>query len=144
MLKFIDLPPVWLALFIAVAWGVSPGAAGAPWAQIGGLLVLAGIGLILWAALVFARARTTIIPHRRASALVTHGPFRLSRNPIYLADALILAGLLLRWDLAWALPSVALLMWIIATRFIVAEEARLTQDFPEAFAAWSLKTRRWL
>ena len=144
MLKMIDIPPVWLALFVVAAWMLSPGAAQAPWAQMGGGLVLIGLALILWTAVVFARAKTTIIPHQRATTLVTHGPFRMSRNPIYLADALILAGLLLRWDLWWALPSVGLLIWIISRRFIIAEEARLRQDFPETFAAWSLKTRRWL
>ncbi|MEM8592075.1 MAG: isoprenylcysteine carboxylmethyltransferase family protein [Pseudomonadota bacterium] len=144
MLKWIDLPPVWLAAFAAAAWIIAPFDAGPLAKTFGAALVTTGLVLILWAAMTMFRARTTVVPHLRATSLVTTGPFRFSRNPIYLADALILAGLLLRWGLPWALPSVILLIWIINRRFILGEEARLKEDFGAKFDAWCAKTRRWI
>jgi protein-S-isoprenylcysteine O-methyltransferase Ste14 len=67
---------------------------------------------------------TTIIPRRNPSALVTGGLFAWSRNPIYLADALILLGAILWLDAVLALPLVAGFVWLIQTRFIRDEEAR--------------------
>ncbi|MEM9844984.1 MAG: isoprenylcysteine carboxylmethyltransferase family protein [Pseudomonadota bacterium] len=144
MLKWIDLPPIWLLGFILVAWWASPGQSGALLALFGGGLVLAGLALMVWAVFEMARAKTTVIPHLHASALVTTGPFGFTRNPIYLGDALVLAGLLLRWQLWWALPLVAVFVWIITRRFILHEEQRLTEDFGSAFEEWCSKTRRWL
>jgi len=144
LLKWIDLPPVWLAAFIAVAWSVSPGQSTGWVSILGGLLVVTGLALMVWAVARMAAARTTVVPHLRASRLVTDGPFRWSRNPIYLGDALVLAGLLLRWQLWWALPLVAVFGWIITTRFIRAEEQRLREDFAPEFASWCRKTRRWI
>ena len=74
------------------------------------------------------RARTTPIPHMQPSALVTGGIFGRSRNPIYLDEALVLAGLCLRWG--WpALILVPLFAAVITDRFIRAEEARLHDGF---------------
>ena len=49
------------------------------------------------AALSFLRARSTIVPHEQPAKLITGGLYRLSRNPIYLADLLLLGGLALVW-----------------------------------------------
>jgi hypothetical protein len=51
----------------------------------GGLLMLAALALIAWSALWFWRKKTTIEPHHTPTALIVEGPYRLSRNPIYLA-----------------------------------------------------------
>lgn len=145
--QMIDLPPVWLAAFAALVWAagavvpVETGAAG-EWA--GAALVAVGLALMAGAAWEMWRARTTIVPHRRPAALVTGGVFRLSRNPIYLGDALILAGLCLRWDAPHALVLVPAFAAVIASRFIRPEEARLRAAFGGAFEAWAARTRRWL
>ncbi|MET3834997.1 protein-S-isoprenylcysteine O-methyltransferase Ste14 [Brevundimonas sp. UYEF29] len=60
---------------------------------VGGLLVALALGLDLWAMLEMRRRRANILPHRAATALVTTGPFAWSRNPIYLANGLLLLGL---------------------------------------------------
>lgn len=145
----IDIPPVWLALFAVLAWwqprilpaGPPPGPT-ALWA--GGLLVAAGLLLMAVALISLRRARTTPHPHREPSALVTEGIFRLSRNPIYLGDALILAGLCLRWGAWTALVLVPVFIWLIDRRFIHAEEARLARAFGTAFDDYARQTRRWL
>ena len=148
MLKWIDLPPVWLAGFAALAWVQSRfaglGAFG-PWADVvGGVLILAGIALMIAAAVEFRRHRTTVIPHMTPKAIVTTGVFARTRNPIYLGDTLVLLGLVLRWDAVPSVILVPLFMWLIARRFIAAEEARLDGEFPEEFAAYRSATPRWL
>jgi protein-S-isoprenylcysteine O-methyltransferase Ste14 len=143
----IDLPPLWLLAFALAAWGqarllpLDPGAL--PRAA-GWLMVAAGLGLLLAAAVAFARARTTIIPHREPSALVTGGVYRISRNPIYLGDLLILAGLCLIWGAVSGLVLVPLLWLVLDRRFVRPEAARLRARFGPAFDAWAARTRAWI
>lgn len=150
MLKWIDVPPVWLLGFAALAWVQAsrfPAALsfGGPWADFaGGLLLGGGVVLILLAAAEFRRHRTTIVPHRDAGHLIQTGIFKRSRNPIYLGDALILAGLILRWDAVLSLPLVPLFVWVIEKRFVLPEEDRLRRSFRMEFARYCRKTRRWL
>ena len=129
MLAVLDLPPVWLAAHLAATWGLSlmsPALFGVAGRWLGAALVLAGLALMAAAVAEMTRRRTTVIPRRDPAALVTSGVFRISRNPIYLGDALILAGAILWWDAVLALPLVAVFVGLIQTRFIRDEEARLT------------------
>lgn len=144
----IDLPPLWLAFFAALAWAQARflplagfGAWGGP---AGAALVGLGLALMLAAFVEFRRHRTSVVPHRQPSALITTGVYRFSRNPIYLGDALILAGLCLRWDALPGLLLVPAFMAVISARFIRPEEARLAARFGPDFAAWAARTRRWL
>jgi protein-S-isoprenylcysteine O-methyltransferase Ste14 len=150
MLKWVDLPPVWLAGAVALAWlqarhwplGLSFGGG---WADLaGGLLVGGGLVLVALAAAEFRRARTTIVPHRQASALVTGGIYSRTRNPIYLADLMILAGLILYWDAVLSLVLVPLLLWVLERRFVIPEENRLRRTFRADFARYAHKVRRWI
>lgn len=150
MLKWIDMPPVWLAAFVALAWvqsayypaGLTFGGAWADFA--GGLLVGAGLVLVALAFAEFRRHRTTVVPHREAERLIQTGIFRRTRNPIYLADVLILTGLILRWDAVLSLPLVPVLLWVLEKRFVVPEENRLRRKFRAEFARYCQKTRRWV
>lgn len=137
-------PPTWLALFALAAW-----IAGRLWpmmtfAPAGWALVALGIGLMGVAALTMLRAGATVDPTREPTALVTHGVYRLSRNPIYLADAVILAGLCLVWHPLSAVVMVPGFVWAVTRRFIRQEERWLACRDPAGFAAWSARTRRWL
>ena len=148
-MKWIDLPPVWLALAALLTWGIgqvqpAAWAIGGPVSDfLGGVLVGGGLLLILLAAYEMRRQRTTIIPHMEAAHLVTSGIFKRSRNPIYLGDALILAGLALRWDAPVALLLVPLFMFTITQRFILDEEDHLRRKFRADFARYCQNTRRW-
>ena len=139
-----DYPPIWLVGFAVLAWGQSrllpmPGVAGVGWALTGAGVVLMGI-----AAAQFRIARTTIVPHEMPTALVTGGVYGLSRNPIYLADALILTGLCVIWG-AWpSLVLVPLFCMVITLRFIRPEEARLRARFGPQFEDWAARVRRWV
>ncbi len=150
VMKMVDIPPVWLAGFVGLAWaqatyypfGLS---FGGPWADfLGGVLVGGGILLMLLAVYEFRRFRTTVIPHRQASALVQSGIFSRSRNPIYLGDALILAGLILRFDAVLSLPLIPIFVWAIEKHFIILEEDRLRRAFHADFARYERKVRRWV
>ena len=150
MLKWIDIPPVWLAGFAALAWlqarylplGLSLGGG---WADfLGGLLVGGGLVLVALALLEFRRHRTTVVPHREAERLIRSGIFRRTRNPIYLADVMILAGLVLRWDAVLSLPLVPILLWVLEKRFVIPEENRLRRRFRADFARYCQGTRRWI
>ena len=148
--KLIDIPPVWLAGFAALAWWISANfrygfSFGGAWADFtGGLLVGGGIILMLLAVYEMRRMKTTVIPHREADRLVTSGIFKRSRNPIYLGDALVLAGLILRWDAVLALPLIPVFISILEKRFIVPEENRLRVTFRMDFAKYCQKVRRWI
>ena len=146
-MKWIDLPPVWLAFFAALGWVQAAwlplGSFGAAGDWLGAGLVAAGLALAIAAAVEFRSARTTIIPHEVPTAIVTSGVYRLSRNPIYLGDALILGGLGLRWDSVLALVLVPVFMGVITARFIRPEEARLRARFGAEFDAWAARVRRW-
>ena len=108
--------------------------------------VLFGAGLVLTAMAVwqFSRAKTTLIPHQPPNALITSGIFAYSRNPIYLADVLMLSGVILFWGAVLALPLVPLFAIVIRKRFIDGEEKRLEDAFPTEFQAYYSTTRRWI
>lgn len=147
--KWLDLPPLWLLLFIALARiqavRFPVGRLDHPLTDLlAGLLIGGGVLLMAVAAVQFRQNRTTLIPHHHARHLVTNGVYSRSRNPIYLGDAMILLGLIVHWS-AW--PSLVLLplfLWVITDRFIREEEAWLRKDFGPQWAAWSSKTRRWV
>jgi protein-S-isoprenylcysteine O-methyltransferase Ste14 len=114
-------------------------------ANLSGLLPAAlGLVLILWAAATLMRAGTTLHPHARPSALVRSGPFAVSRNPIYLGFALILAGLAA--SLGSSSPWAAWAAWLFAMNhlFIRREEDALAAAFGDTFTAYAAKVRRWL
>ncbi|WP_444452470.1 methyltransferase family protein [Rhodobacter capsulatus] len=145
-LRDIDLPPLWLAAFAAVVWitgSVVPLAL--PYTHpVGYVLVLAGVVLTLVAAGQMVLMRTTVIPRREPCRLVTSGVFAVSRNPIYLADAMILAGLILVWDAALAAPLVPAFMALITRRYIRGEEVAIATLFGPEYQAYRARVRRWL
>lgn len=146
MAKEIDFPPVWLAGFAAlggVIGRVLPVVTPVN-DMLGAALVAAGLLLMAVAAAQMLIARTTVIPRRDPDALVRTGVFRFSRNPIYLADAIVLAGLLIAWDALIALPLVAVFVVVIQRRFILDEEARLSRRFGEDYLGYTARVRRWL
>ncbi|KIC42046.1 S-isoprenylcysteine methyltransferase [Ruegeria sp. ANG-R] len=146
----IDLPPVWLVGFAALAWiqarvlpfGLS--LEGAVSDLLSGILIGGGVILAIMAVVEFRRHRTTVIPHQTPSAMVQSGIYKRSRNPIYLGDVLILAGLILRFDAVLSLVLIPIFVWVLERRFIIPEEDRLRRTFRADFARYERKTRRWI
>lgn len=136
-----EWPPLWLALALIAVW-MTPGDWGVSW--LGWLLIALGALLMLGAVFEMSRARTTVIPHRQPVALVTSGVFRISRNPIYLGDALIILGASVASGSLVGLLLVPVFGVIIQRRFIIAEEARLERTFGAQFRNYRDRTPRWL
>lgn len=144
MMKWIDLPPVWTIATLGVTWFMP---LAAPWGEaiLPGRIALGAAAFLIAASLFeFMRARTTVIPREAPSALITTGIFRLSRNPIYLADLLILAGFSLIWGKFFGLILVPILAWLLFRRFIAGEEARLKAAFGGDYDVYRVQTRRWI
>ncbi len=149
-MKWLDMPPVWLAAFIALAWaqawllptGLSLDHPATD--LLSGLLIGAGLVLMALAVTELRRHRTTVIPHNTPTALVQTGIYKRSRNPIYLGDVLILAGLILRFDAVVSLVLLPVFVWLIERRFILPEEDRMRRAYKAGFARYERKTRRWV
>ena len=149
-MKLIDIPPVWLALCIALAWWLGMNdpfdlSLEHPLTQLlSGILIGGGVILMLLAVVEMRKWRTTFVPHRVPTHLVQSGIFKRTRNPIYLGDALVLAGAILWLDAPIALPLLPIFVWWIEKHFIIPEENQMRKTFRADFARYCLKTRRWL
>jgi protein-S-isoprenylcysteine O-methyltransferase Ste14 len=113
--------------------------------RIAGLVLGAiAIGIDVWAFATFRRHRANILPHRAATALITDGPFAYSRNPIYLANVLLTAGLGLALNNRWLLLLAVLLWFALLDLAIKREEEHMAAKFGEAWDAYTAKVRRWI
>lgn len=111
---------------------------------VGAVLVAGSLALVSGAVQTFRREGTNVIPTRPALKIVTNGPYRFTRNPMYLGMVLFLLGISLAFSLEWGI-ILAPILWIAFDRLIVArEEAYLTGKFGADYQALRDKTRRWL
>ena len=124
-------------------WPVGLGAgAWQPW--VGGLLVLLGLGLIGAGLIKLRRAGTSVHPNEPTLALVTDGPWRYSRNPLYLALALIYLGIAIAADSVWALVLIVPALLMIRYAVIAREERYLEAKFGGIYRRYRSSVRRWL
>jgi protein-S-isoprenylcysteine O-methyltransferase Ste14 len=110
----------------------------------GALLWLSGAVLGLWGVLTFKRRGTTHEPNGVATVLLTDGPFRFSRNPLYLALTALLAAFGLVLDSTWVLLLVPVLVLLLDRLVIAREEVRLRAQFGVHYRNYSRSVRRWL
>jgi protein-S-isoprenylcysteine O-methyltransferase Ste14 len=110
-----------------------------------GIVLVAGaIALVLWAAGLFKRAGTTIKPFRDSSALITSGPYRITRNPMYVGLVGALIGIAILLGSVTPFVVVPAFAALIQSKFIRAEEAALERTFGRVFLDYKSKVRRWL
>ena len=114
------------------------------WVRLLGLAPVAVAAVLaLSAERAFARAQTPMMPFTNASSLLTSGPFRISRNPIYLGFTLAVVGIALLSASWWPLITlplvVAAMTWVIR-----GEEQRLTEIFGDDYRRYRARVRRWL
>jgi protein-S-isoprenylcysteine O-methyltransferase Ste14 len=113
-------------------------------APVGAIAVLLAIALFVCAVRALRNAGTPVPGDRPTTAIVRTGPFRYSRNPIYLAFSLLHLGAAGLVDSAWLLvtfvPAVALMSFVVIPR----EERYLTTRFPSEYLAYKATVRRWL
>ncbi len=142
-------PPVIYALFLAAAWLLEwliPIALPQNlWTHyIGWGLIDAGVLLMLWAGLLMLWRKTTVNPYGKPARLLEEGPFRISRNPIYLADSLIYCGIALLWGSLWPWLLLPAVVFSMQRGVIVHEERLLTQLFGDDYRRYCGRVRRWL
>lgn len=133
----------WLADRYLAAWPMSP-LTGTGIRTAGAVLAIAGLALSLWGAITFRMAHTAVIPHYPASRLVRTGPYRFTRNPMYLGFSIAYAGVAALLDSWWPillLPVAIALLWRLVIR---REEAYLASAFGEEYAEFRARVRRWL
>lgn len=142
-------PPVLLVSFILLGIALNRTAPlwfenGPIWRPVGFLMIGIALALDVWAFLIFRRAKTTILPHQGSDALVTDGPFRFSRNPIYVGNLMILLGLGLTSGSFWPFVLAPFMIASVTYLAIKREEAHLAARFPESWRDYAGKVRRWL
>jgi len=103
----------------------------------------AGLALDVWAMWTMFAARTNILPHRAADTLVTHGPFALMRNPIYVGNTIATLGLGLALQNGWLLGAAVAAAMFTQHLAIVREEAHLKAKFGAAWDEYAARVKRW-
>jgi protein-S-isoprenylcysteine O-methyltransferase Ste14 len=111
---------------------------------IGGALVVAGLALARSFFRALHGANTPVSPYSPSTALVTTGPYRLSRNPGYLGMALAYAGIAILSGALWALVPLVPTLILIDRGVIRREERHLERRFSEQYVHYRARTRRWL
>lgn len=126
--------PLGRGLFEAPLWQVLAGA----------VLVVTGASLLVAAVREFVRAGTTVQTHLPSTQVVKTGPYRCSRNPIYVALTIIYCGLAVIAAAWWAFVFLPVVLAIMTVGVIRREEDYLLAKFGGAYADYKRRVRRWL
>ena len=114
-------------------------------ARAAGVVLLAGgLSLSAWFFVTFRRAQTPVDVRKPTAALVTTGPFRLSRNPAYVSLTLIYAGIALLANVVWAFASLVAALVAVQQGVIKREERYLERKFGDRYLRYKARTRRWI
>ncbi|HMD56907.1 MAG TPA: isoprenylcysteine carboxylmethyltransferase family protein [Solirubrobacteraceae bacterium] len=108
------------------------------------LLALGGLSLAREFFLTFRRAGTPVDPRRAATILVTHGPYRFTRNPAYLGMALLYSGITLLRGALWPFATLAAVLALVDRGVIAREERYLSERFGQPYTDYSANVRRWI
>lgn len=110
----------------------------------GGVLFATGAIIAGWGLLTFRRARTTTVPGKASSQLVSWGPYRFSRNPMYVGLTLAYFGEAGILQHIWPLILLPLTLAYVNSIVIPLEESKLREAFDEEYERYRKKVRRWL
>jgi protein-S-isoprenylcysteine O-methyltransferase Ste14 len=141
------MPPRFFLLYGLAGIALHFGAGGPvlprlPWLGVG--LLVAGAALAMWGERTFARVGTTIKPFERTHQLVASGPFRFTRNPMYLSLVGMLAGAALVMGTPGPWLAALALALTLRFRFIANEERALAASLGEPYERYRKRVRRWL
>ena len=140
----IELSAVLTGLMLHALWPREiPLAAGLAWIGVP-LFIGLGFTIIALSCREFARARTSIRPDRGANALIRTGPFRWSRNPLYLAVSLLIVGIGVWVNSLWVLLMLLPLVLVMSRAVIAREERYLEHKFGQVYVDYKQSVRRWL
>jgi len=116
------------------------------WGQVvfGGAILAGGMYLHFLASREFQNNGTYVAGYKPAVALVTSGPYRYTRNPLYISMSLMVLGFAVLIDSFWAVMFLVLLNIYIHFRYVQREEAFLKEKFGDEYEAYLLNVRRWI
>ena len=140
-------PPVLVVFALILAWGLQqlvPVQLGPPAVALGGMLIFLAMAWVGWAILVMVRAGNDPRPDKPDTHFVETGPYRVGRNPMYLGMIGFLAGVALSWGTLWAWLAVGAVFLALDKLVVRREEAYLRTRFPEEYAAYAARIRRWI
>ena len=115
-----------------------------PQVVIGLIAIVAGLSLTFWGMGTFTRVGTPVIPDRPATELVISGPYRFTRNPMYLGLTALYLGLAILLNLAWPLVLLPIVLLVLTKTVIVHEEQHLRAAFGSAYGDYCRRVRRWI
>ncbi len=142
-------PPLIYLAFLAIGFGLdallpSPSLPAALRTALAWALLAIGLVLLAWFVATFRRGGTPVDPYKPTTAVITGGPYRLSRNPGYLGMALVYAGIALLTDAPWALATLVAAVLVIDRGVIAREERYLERRFGDEYLQYKARTRRWV
>jgi protein-S-isoprenylcysteine O-methyltransferase Ste14 len=111
---------------------------------VGWLALLAVVALIATAIRTMTKAKTPLNPNAMPEHLVTNGPFAVTRNPMYLANTLLLLGVGLVSGITWFLPLALIAAFITKKVAIEKEERWLADKFGKRYRDYAKRVRRWI
>ena len=111
---------------------------------VGGGFIAASIALVGWAVSRFIRAKTHVDVRQPATIIVTDGPYRLSRNPMYLAASLLYGGVTIILAMPWTLVLLIPCLITLRQGVILREERYLDRKFGDTYRAYKSRVRRWI
>ena len=142
-------PPIVYALGFGIGYALdrfkpAPVAVGGARILLGWVFAGAGVALAASAIVLFRRAGTSPVPIQPTTALVVRGPYRFTRNPMYVGLAALYAGVTLLINSVWPLLLLPVVLGVIRWAVIAREEAYLERKFGDAYRAYTTRVRRWL
>jgi protein-S-isoprenylcysteine O-methyltransferase Ste14 len=115
-----------------------------PAGWVGAAVFIVALALFAWAIATITRAGSNVPTNRPTTTIVDAGPYRFTRNPIYLGMCLGLIGLAIAFDSVWLLVALVLFGLVIRYGVVAREEAYLERKFGEAYRKYRSRVRRWL
>lgn len=111
---------------------------------LGIVLLIAGVGLAVWGHDVMVRAGTNVNPLKPTTAIVTAGPFRYSRNPLYISLTLIFLGISFILGMAWGVVVLVPALLVLHFGVVLREERYLERKFGETYREYKRRVRRYV
>jgi protein-S-isoprenylcysteine O-methyltransferase Ste14 len=145
----IALPPYILLAFLVAGLALdmmwpAPVLPGTAQFYVGPVLIAAGVGLMASAVRRFNAAGTNVPTPLPATAIVTGGPYRFTRNPIYASMAIGFVGVAVTVDSLWLMAIVVPFMTVIHFGVVKREERYLENKFGAAYGRYRASVRRWI
>ncbi len=142
-------PAIYLVLLLAGAWldhhvplpvelPIGPGR------LLGGVLAVCALVLVVWSFRRFWAAGTSVVPVKPTTALVIAGPYRFTRNPIYLGVLSLYLALAVWFGLVWPILLVPVVIGVVNAYVIAREERYLERKFGDDYRQYRARVRRWL